>query len=107
MTYEVIITPSAKADIFELRVWLLENRPEVAEGWLWDLSQCLASLRSFPLRGPVSEESAAFDVEVRALLFGSKRNIYRLLYSVREREVYILRVRSTRQRRLSEQFDED
>ena len=30
MKFEVIITPSAKADIFETNTWLLENHPDVA-----------------------------------------------------------------------------
>jgi hypothetical protein len=29
--YQVIITPSAKADIFETNAWLLENYPHIAE----------------------------------------------------------------------------
>jgi hypothetical protein len=31
MRYEVIVTPSAKADIFETNTWLLEKDPVTAE----------------------------------------------------------------------------
>ena len=31
MQFQVIITPSAKADIFEINTWLLENFPDTAE----------------------------------------------------------------------------
>lgn len=31
MKFQVLITPSAKADIFEINTWLLENYPDVAE----------------------------------------------------------------------------
>lgn len=104
--FEVVIMPSAKADIFEIRTWLLENFPEKADEWLWNCSLATTSLREHPLRCRVSEESAAFDVEVRELLFGNKRNVYRILFSITNSKVNILRVRSTRQRRLIDELAE-
>ncbi len=100
MQYQVIVTPSAKADIFEINTWFLENYPDLAESWLWGISQSVASLSKFPERCPVSLESESFDVVVRQLLYGKKPHIYRMLYSIQEEKVYILRVRSTRQKRL-------
>lgn len=104
MTFDVIITPSAKADIFETNAWLLENHRTAAEKWLWHISQCVASLSKMPERCPLSEESAAFDVEVRHLLCRDKRIVYRILFSIQDRTVYVLRVRSTRQKRLTDQI---
>jgi plasmid stabilization system protein ParE len=103
MPYQVIITPSAKADIFEINAWLLENYAYLAESWLWGISQAISSLSEFPERCPVSAESEAFDVTVRQLLHGKKPNIYRILFSIQDEKVYILRVRSTRQRSLSDE----
>ena len=101
MQYQVIITPSAKADIFEINTWLLENYPELAESWLWGISQAVTSLSKFPKRCPISPESKAFDVVVRQLLYGKKPNVYRILFSIQDRKVYILRVRSTKQQSIS------
>jgi plasmid stabilization system protein ParE len=98
--YRVIITPSAKADIFEINAWLLENYPDSAEDWLWGISQAVSSLSKMPERCPVSAESEAFDVVVRQLLHGKKPNIYRILFSIQDEKVYILRVRSTLQQSL-------
>ena len=100
MQFQVVITPSAKADIFEINTWLLENSPEMAESWLWGISQAVTSLSKFPERCPISPESDAFDVVVRQLLYGKKPNVYRILFSVQSEKVYILRVRSTNQRSL-------
>lgn len=101
MKFQVIITPSAKADIFEINAWLLENSPDSAESWLWGISQAITSLSDFPERCVISPESEAFsDVIVRQLLYGKKPNIYRILFSIQEEKVYILRVRSTKQQRL-------
>ncbi len=100
MLFEVVITPSAKADIFEINTWLLENNSDWAEKWLWGISQAVASLSKFPERCPISPESEAFDVVVRQLFYGNKPNNYRILFSVQAERVFILRVRSTKQRSL-------
>ena len=100
MQYQIIVTPSAKADIFEINTWFLENYPDAAESWLWGLSQSVTSLSKFPERCPISSESEAFDVVVRQLLYGKKPHTYRILYSIQGEKVYILRVRSTRQKSL-------
>ncbi len=97
MRFQIVITPSAKADIFEINTWLLENYPNLAEKWLWGISQAITSLSKFPERCPVSPESDAFDVIVRQLLYGKKPNVYRILFSIQDEKVFILRGRSTRQ----------
>ncbi|MBS1792280.1 MAG: type II toxin-antitoxin system RelE/ParE family toxin [Acidobacteria bacterium] len=103
MSHQVIITPSAKADIFEINAWFLENYPDLAENWLWGISRAVTSLSKFPERCPISPESAAFDVIVRQLLYGKKPHIYRILYSIQDEKVFILRVRSTRQKNFSDE----
>jgi len=107
MNYQVIITPSAKADIFETNTWLLENRYSVADKWLWSVSQAITSLAKFPERCPISEESASFDVDVRQLMCGKRPNVYRILFSISDDRIYVLRVRSTRQKRLIDDYDDE
>lgn len=100
MKFQVIITPSAKADIFEINTWNLENYPDSADSWLWGMSQAIVSLSKFPERCPVSPESEAFDVVVRQLIYSKKPKTYRILFSIQNKTVYILRVRSTKQKSL-------
>ena len=107
MTFEVRLMPSAKADIFEIRTWLMERDLDSADRWLWMCSQAITSLRDMPMRCPISVESAAFDVEVREHLFGKKRNVYRILFSIEKDKVNVLRIRSTRQQRLIDQLDDE
>ena len=107
MNYPVVITPSAKADIFEINTWHLENNPVAAENWLWQISRAVSSLSKFPERCPVSEESKAFDVTVRQLLCGKRPYVYRILFSIFEGKVFILRIRSTRQKSLIDEADDD
>ncbi len=103
MNYQVLITPSAKADIFEINAWLLENYPDTAEKWLFGLSQTVTSLSKFPERCPVSPESEAFDVTVRHFIYGKKPHTYRILFSIQNDQVFILRVRSTKQQKLTDE----
>jgi plasmid stabilization system protein ParE len=108
VTFEIIVTPSAKADIFETYTWLLENKARsVSDKWLWLFSEACISLRSFPRRCALSLESPAFDVEVRELLFGSRPNVYRILFSIQAEKIYVLRVRSTRRNRINDQSETD
>jgi len=100
MQFQIIITPSAKADIFEINTWFLENYPDLAEKWLWGISKAVTSLSKFPERCPVSLESEAFDVVVRQLIYGKKPHTYRILFAIQDEKVYILRVRSTSQQSL-------
>lgn len=100
MKFQVLITPSAKADIFEINAWLLENYPDIAEKWLFGMSQSITSLSKIPERCPVSSESEAFDVIVHQLIYGKKPHTYRILFSIQNDKVFILRVRSTRQQSL-------
>jgi hypothetical protein len=99
--------PSAKADIFEIHAWMLEEYSEMADRWLWNCSWAITSLGEFPERCKISDETRAFDVEIRELLFGEKRNVFRVLFSISANKVAILRVRSTRQQRLIDQMDEE
>ncbi len=103
MQYEIIITPSAKADIFEINVWFLENNFEFAEKWIQGLGNKIVSLSKLPKRCSISPESEAFDVEVRQLFYGSKPNMHRILFSIHDEKVFILRVRSTKQQSLLDQ----
>lgn len=105
MIYPITVTPAAKADIFEISAWFLENNRQNAEKWLWKVSEAITSLRKFPMRCPVAKESSAFNVEVRQLLFGGRPNMYKLLFTLRRNEVFVLRVRSTRQRPLDSETD--
>jgi plasmid stabilization system protein ParE len=101
--FEVFLTPSAKADIFETNTWLLENFPEYSGLWLMQTSEALMSLKNFPERCPISRENDAFDIIVRELLFGKKPNIYRVFFSIVEENVFVLRIRSTKMNWISEE----
>lgn len=107
MKYSVLIQPSAKADLFEIHTWLLENAPDYADKWLWGINQVITSLVNFPERCPISSENDAFDVTVRQLLYGKKPHVYRILFTVEGETVFVLRVCHTRQQSLLSQIEDE
>lgn len=107
MKYTILIQPSAKADLFEIRTWLLETSPDYADKWLWGITQAINSLANFPERCPLSPESDAFDIAVRQLLHGKKPHVYRILFTIEENTVSILRVRHTRQQRFLSEIENE
>ncbi len=107
MIYRIVVTPSGKADIFDALAWFRENSQDYAERWLWELSVAITSLTKFPGRCPVSRENEVFESEVRQLLFGKRSQVFKILFSIRGKDVFILRVRSTRQRLLNTDTEDD
>lgn len=108
MRYQVLIQPSAKADITEINAWLMENvSTDYADKWLWGISESAASLSIFPERCAVSPESDAFNVTVRQLPYGKKPHTYRILFAVENDKVFVLRVRHTRQQSLLQEADDE
>jgi len=54
-----------------------------------------------PLRCSLAFENNFFELEIRQLLYGKGKNIYRILFTVTEQTVYILHVRHSAQQPLS------
>ena len=89
MKYRVIIQPPAHADIEEAYQWIRQDSPTYADRWHDSLTEAVNSLEAFPERCGLAPESEFFDEEIRQLLYG----VYRVLFVVRERTVYVLHVR--------------
>jgi len=71
--------------------------PEIYDG-LWDAVDSLAEL---PERCALVPESKLRAKRVRHLLYGPGRQVYRILYRVRDERVEILTIRHARRRPLS------
>jgi hypothetical protein len=54
------------------------NRTALVSGW----REAVKSLAYAPCRCPLAPENAAFDFEVRQLLYGRKPQVYRILYTI-------------------------
>jgi plasmid stabilization system protein ParE len=94
VSYNVIVTPTADAEAMDALDWYLQRSPDAAQQWHAGLTRAIDSLAKLPTRCPVSEEdSKALGCEVRLLLYGRRRGVYRILFSIVGDAVWILRIR--------------
>jgi len=94
MTFRVEVTAEAERDAEAILEWLFsQHAGDAGIRWFRALEDAIASLAEFPERCPVAPESAVFPFHVRQLLYGRRRNIYRILFTLDGDTVYVLHIR--------------
>ncbi len=95
MAYRVVLADRAKSDAQGVYQWAIDAAPERGRIWFEELIESLASLNRFPLRCPIAREAEKIGRPIRCLLFGERRNVYRILYEVDEarKTVRVLHIR--------------
>jgi plasmid stabilization system protein ParE len=91
MAYLVNITFRAERDFVSLYHEIHAGESDAARQWYRGLKEAVLSLEEHPNRGPATPEKR----QLRHLLYGNKRHIYRVIYRVMEKQkrVDILHVR--------------
>jgi plasmid stabilization system protein ParE len=97
MAFPVEITPIAEAQIEQAYRWYREQNPEFADRWFRGLMNAIATLQEKAQRCTLAVEHEIFPEEVRQLLYGKAKNVYRVLFTIRDTTVYVLYVRHTAQ----------
>jgi plasmid stabilization system protein ParE len=97
MAHSVHLTARALREIDEALEWLSERSRRAAARWHEQLLEAVRSLEANPARCGLAPESEWFPGEIRQLLHGKKRGVYRILFEIRGDTVYILRVRHSAQ----------
>ncbi len=98
MNFQVELTERAQRDIDEAFAWLVSRSPAAAAQWHEELLATIGRLEMVPERCRIAaQESAAYRREVRQLLCG----VYRVLFTIEGRTVYVLAVRHGRRRYLT------
>ena len=97
MTFQVEITPVAETQIEQAYCWYRERNPEFADRWFRGLMNAIATLQEKPQRCSEAVEHEIFPEEVRQLLYGKSNNKYRVLFTIRDTNVYVLYVRHSAQ----------
>ena len=93
MTYRVIIEPTAELGIREAFHGRGTPSPDAAASWYNALEKKVQTLQSHPHRCPVAAENDKFPEEIRELLHGTRRQRYRIIFTIRQETVHILYVR--------------
>jgi len=97
MAHSIHITARALREIDEALEWLSERSHTAAVRWHGRLMAAVRSLENNPERFGLAPESEWYPGEIRQLLHGKRRGVYRILFEVRGGAVTILRVRHSAQ----------
>ncbi|HLP90340.1 MAG TPA: type II toxin-antitoxin system RelE/ParE family toxin [Nostocaceae cyanobacterium] len=107
MAFQVRITKTADTQIESVYLWLRDYNPAYADQWFRGLMNAIASLQEKPRRCALALEHEVFSGEVSQLLYGKSKNIYRILFAIRDDTVYVLYVRHSSQALLTPDDIED
>lgn len=101
MAYRVEITREAHTKILETFVWKSEHQSEQkAFEWYNGVMDALYTLEEMPGRCALAPETEDFKDEIRQLLYGKRKDSYRVLFTIRGETVHILRVLHSAMERL-------
>lgn len=91
---KVRILPKAEADVQKMRAYISGRSPEGALVWLTALEKACEQLAENARSCAVADENDDLEFEVRQSLFRTRRgSVYRLVFTIFNDEVQILRVR--------------
>lgn len=94
MTYVVLVLRRAQWDVDHIYDWIAERSPAGAKSWYSAFRKAAAELSHHPESYGLAPESQELQREVRHRFFKTRRGrLYRLLFTVGENEIRILRVR--------------
>jgi len=95
--YRLVYQPNAAEELERAIEWSFSHYPQQASKWCSELLHAIESLASDPDRHPLARENGQFEQNIRQLLFGRGKSVYRVLYTVDGDVVRILHIRYPRQ----------
>ncbi|MEM7773399.1 MAG: type II toxin-antitoxin system RelE/ParE family toxin [Cyanobacteria bacterium P01_A01_bin.37] len=93
--YNVDIPDTVLAELEEQAFYIAQDSVEAALRWYDLIEEKIQTLEMLPARCSIAEESRYFDFEVRQLIVGN----YRILFRIDGKTVKILHLRGSRQER--------
>lgn len=93
MKYTIIIEPRARRDLREIVEWMTDGKGDATCEWYREMVSAIMTLELFPSRCPLAPENEVLPCEVRQLIHGKRRNTYRIIFTIRENNVYLLHIR--------------
>ncbi|QSJ19253.1 type II toxin-antitoxin system RelE/ParE family toxin [Nostoc sp. UHCC 0702] len=79
MTYRIEISPTAKADVESIFLWMKDYSVKQAYRWVRGCYEIMLTLENFPNRCPLAIESQYLNRPVRQLFYKKQ---YRILFTV-------------------------
>jgi plasmid stabilization system protein ParE len=100
MAYQVRITARAERDAGEAIRYLQQRSRAAAARWHAGLTEALRSLEEQPERCGSAPEAEELGIGLRQFLFGKRRGVYRVLFTIEGDTVNVLHIRHAAQRPL-------
>lgn len=92
--FRIVIQPRARIDTIEAFSWIADRSEDAAIRWYAGLQRAIAKLANNPESNPIAaEESDRTGVVIRQSLYGRRRGVYRILYSVDQDVISVLGIR--------------
>ena len=101
MTYRVVLSRLAVADLREAYSWASRRAPQTAARWLGRFHAAIGTLAENPERCPHARENQKVALDLREYLFGRRPSVFRVIFAVDPDRVFVLRIRRAQRRRLS------
>ena len=93
--YKINIAPEAAKEIEDIYLYIAEDSPNNAIRWYFAIYEKIQTLKNFPASCPIAFEDRYYNFEIRNLIFGN----YRVLYRIQDKTVQILHVRHVARQR--------
>lgn len=94
MSFEVRISARAFADADEALTRIAQHAPMTGARWYAALFDKVQTLEDSPQRCPLAAEAENLGIELRELLFGKRRGVYRILFTIHGNVVIVHHIRS-------------
>ncbi len=94
--YQVVLTPLAESDLEEAYLYAAKQVPKRATTWYNQVLKLLHTLEQNPERQPYARENGTASVPLRHMLIGNKPHIYRAIFTIKNQQVIILRIRHSK-----------
>ena len=108
MPFQVDFKRRCHRDLDEQLAWWCRHGKAAAERWREDfLAKVLAALESDPHCYPEADEAGDLGKDLRMMLYGRRRQSYRVLFTVSGNRVTVHRVRHSAQDRLTKDDFQD
>ncbi|HZT40560.1 MAG TPA: type II toxin-antitoxin system RelE/ParE family toxin [Chthonomonadaceae bacterium] len=95
--YAIILQPEAYEGMESAYEFIEQQAPEYAHEWAIGLMEAIDSLKTFPGRCAIAPENEFFPQEIRQLLYGKGRGVYRVLFAITGDTVSVLHIRHSAQ----------
>ena len=90
--YDLVVHSDALEDLRRAYTFVRRHAPQTVDRWFERLFVSTKTLESNPQRCPIARESARVAIEIREFHFGRRPNLFRILFTIDDNKVRILKI---------------